>query len=168
MLCVAPQNLPSWFRLMFHHEYHIALHSYIVMGSKYFGYLVFLKLLKMTVLTSCSSRILSSKPLDLSSSKVIAYLKIFYPSLWIISGLKFVIDYKKNHYFDSPVKIRVLLDQGYWSMYKSWFGSYNISLVFGKSLYKKLAKMPRRFEVLKMVHQSPKILTKIRVWSKLK
>ena len=102
---VAPQNLPSWFRLMFHHKHHIALHSYIVMGSKYFGYQVFLKLWRLIALTSCSSRTLSSKPLDLSSSKVIAYLKIFYPSLWIIRGLKFVFDYKKNHSFDSPVKL---------------------------------------------------------------
>ena len=95
------------------------------------------------------------------SSKVIAYLKIFYPSLWIIRGLKFKIDYKKNHSFDSPVKIRVLFDQGYWSMYKSWFGSYNISLVFEKSLYKKLVKVSRGCEVLKMIHQPPKILTKL-------
>ena len=66
---VAPQNLPSWFWLMFHHENHIALHSYIVMGLKYFGYQVFLKLWRLIALTSCSSRILLSKPLDLSSSK---------------------------------------------------------------------------------------------------
>ena len=111
---------------------------------------------------------LSSKPLDLSSSKVIAYLKMFYPSLWIIRGLKFMFDYKKESLLWFTTQISVLLDQGYWSMYKSWFGSYNISLVFEKSLYKKLARMPRRFEVLKMVHQCHKILTKIRVWSKLK
>ena len=109
MNIVAPQNLPSWFRLMFHYEYHIALHSYIVMGLKYFGYQVFLKLWRLIALTSCSSRTLSSKPLDLSSSKVFAYLKMIYPSLWIIRGLKFVIDYKKNHSFDSLVKLGFLL-----------------------------------------------------------
>ena len=36
-LCCTP-NLPSWFRLMFHHKYYVALHSYIMMGSKYFSY----------------------------------------------------------------------------------------------------------------------------------
>ena len=90
---------------MFHHEYHIALHSYILMGSKYLGYQVFLKLWRLIALTSCSSRILSSKPLDLSSSKVLAYLKIFYPSLWIIRGLKCVIDYKRTTLLVHHVKL---------------------------------------------------------------
>ena len=53
---VAPENLPSWFMLMFHHKHHIALHSYIVMGSKYFGYQVFLNLWKLIVLKSCLKR----------------------------------------------------------------------------------------------------------------
>ena len=109
---VAPQNLPSWFRLMFHHEYHIALHSYIVMGSKYFGYKVFLKLWRLVALTSCSSRTLSFEPLDLSSSYLIAYLKMFHPSLWILRGFEFVFDYKRESLLWFTSQIRVLFDQG--------------------------------------------------------
>ena len=129
---------------MFHHEYHIALHSYIVIGSKYFGYQVFLKLWRLIALTSCSSRTLSSKPLDLSSSKVIAYLNIFYPSLWIIRGLKFEIDYKRNHSFDSPVKLGFCLIKGYWCMSKSYFWSHNTSLTLDISLCKKIGQDAQR------------------------
>ena len=40
-----------------------------------------------------------------------AYLKTFYPSLWIKKGLKFVFDYKGNHSFDSPVKLGFCLNR---------------------------------------------------------
>ena len=42
-------------------------------------------------------------------------------------------------------------------------GSYSIFLVFKRSLQKDLVMMPKGFEVLKMIHQSPNVLTKIRV-----
>ena len=58
--------------------------------------------------------------------------------------------------------------QGYWCMSKSWFGIYNISLIFEKSLYKKLVKISRGFEILEMIHQSPKVLTKTRIWDFIK
>ena len=39
------------------------------------------------------------------AQKLLHISRYFNPSLWIIRGLKFVFDYKKNHSFDSPVKL---------------------------------------------------------------
>ena len=72
--------------------------------------------------------------------------------------------YKKNHSLDSPVKLGFCLSKTIGQYTSLDFWSYNISLIFERSLYKELVKMPRGFEVLKIIHQSPNVLAKIRVW----
>ena len=74
-----------------------------------------------------------------------------------------MFDYKGNHSLDSPVKLGFCLSKAIGQCTSLDLGSYNISLVFEKSLHKELVMMPRGFEVLKMIHQFPKVLTKIRV-----
>ena len=79
-----------------------------------------------------------------------------------------MFDYKENHSFDSPVKLGFCLIKAIGQYTSLDLGSYDISWVFKKSLHKKLVMMPKGFEVLEMIHQSPKVLAKTRVWDFIK
>ena len=91
-------------------------------------------------------------------------LKVDYIDKLPKRGLKLVFDHKENHSLDSPVKLGFCLskDIGQCTSLDLW--RYKISLVFEKSLHKELVMMPRGSEVLKMIHQFHKVLTKTRVW----
>ena len=88
---------------------------------------------------------------------------MLYSSLWTPKRLEPVFDHKWNHFLDATVKLGFCLSKDIGQGTSLDFGNNNISLTFERFLYKKLVKIPRGFEVLKMIHQSPKVLTKTRV-----
>ena len=79
-----------------------------------------------------------------------------------------MIDYKGNHPLDSPVKLGFCLIKAIDQCTNLDLEATTSHWYFKKSLYKKLAKMSRGFEILKMIHQSPKVLIKTRVWDFIK
>ena len=146
---------------MFHHKHHIALHSFIVIGSKCFGSQDFHKLWKLIVLTTCSRRASFSQTLDLSSYKDLSCLKALHLPHWFIQSLKITRVGEVSHLFNSSDQIRVLTYCVIWGLSKPISWSIIFLLSFDASLFKEFSRGPKELGfwslIITLLHRWPKL-----------